>query len=407
MIYLVDDKISRQKDYGWNSEKLSLYRDILKPIYSYSEILDNNLSEQIFSDNSIVLFHESFFDSAVNPENTKDLIKIREKIELLSAKKENFKAAYFSGSKSSRNLSLNKKNAHIPVSILYQNLSVFIEKVMRGESDFRYLLFGENYKIEEILLNQLLLSNNNIDDLDYIPKTLNFIALTEINEIEEVFSNADHKTFYADEDNIVSDNYLNSKIEEWFLEKEYDNIFIPLCFGQTLSDFNGLRLATLIRCTKSISQLSNIFIYSFTGLEDFFENDYVNILKTKNVELVEYKKASFKEAVLRQRKQLKVDELPVELNKLDLKIPDNYDDNHSIANEYGIYQLAYNAGVDINEIKDFDSDKLESLYFKWLITKNGLHEEITEEQKEENKKYRVKLKGPTFVGYKIDLSKSR
>jgi hypothetical protein len=220
MIYLIDDKIGRQKDYGWNPEKLNLYRDTLKPIYSYSEILDKNLSKEIFSDNSIVLFHESFFDSAINAKNAKDLTEIREKIEFLSSQKENFKAAYFSGSKSSRNLSKNKKNAHIPVSILYQNLSVFIEKVMKGESDFRYLLFGENYKFEEILLDQLIHSNNNIDDLEYIPKTSNFIALTEINEIEEVFSNADCKTFYSDEDNVVSDNYLNSRIEE--LESDAD-----------------------------------------------------------------------------------------------------------------------------------------------------------------------------------------
>jgi hypothetical protein len=32
MIYLIDDKIGRQKDYGWNPENLNLYRDTLKPI---------------------------------------------------------------------------------------------------------------------------------------------------------------------------------------------------------------------------------------------------------------------------------------------------------------------------------------------------------------------------------------
>lgn len=87
-------------------------------------------------------------------------------------------------------------------------------------------------------------------------------------------------------------------------------------------------------------------------------------------------------------------------------MPDNYEDNHSIANEFGIYQLAYNAGININEITDFDKEKLNSIYFKWLIAKNGLYEDLPEKDYKENEIFRTESQniGLNIVG-KIDLSK--
>ena len=95
-----------------------------------------------------------------------------------------------------------------------------------------------------------------------------------------------------------------------------------------------------------------------------------------------------------------------EISKLTLEVPDNYEDNHSIANEFGIYQLAYNAGININEITDFDKEKLNSIYFKWLIAKNGLYEDLPEKNYKENEIFRTEIqnRGLKIVG-KIDLSK--
>ena len=46
------------------------------------------------------------------------------------------------------------------------------------------------------------------------------------------------------------------KLKMILLEEKYDNIFLPLCFGPTLSDYNGLRLATHIRCTDTPNNVS-------------------------------------------------------------------------------------------------------------------------------------------------------
>jgi hypothetical protein len=128
-------------------------------------------------------------------------------------------------------------------------------------------------------------------------------------------------------------------------------------------------------------------------------------VKTKNVFLVDYKYSAFQE-IKSVESELSIEELSKEIQKLNLSVPDNYEDNHSIANEFGIYQLAYNAGINIDEITDFDKEKLNSIYFKWLIAKNGLYEELPEKDKEENKIFRTEVQNInlTVVG-KIDLSK--
>jgi hypothetical protein len=141
-------------------------------------------------------------------------------------------------------------------------------------------------------------------------------------------------------------------------------------------------------------------------MEYLLQNEYFNILRTKGIELVDYNKKAFQIAISRRSSHLKHHEIPNEIKKLELQPPKNYLDNHSIANEFGIYQLAYNAGIDINEITDFDKDKLDSLYFKWLVAKNGLNDDLPEDMKQENKIFRneIRLKGPTIIG-KIDLTK--
>ena len=63
-------------------------------------------------------------------------------------------------------------------------------------------------------------------------------------------------------------------------------------------------------------------------------------------------------------------------------------------------------GININEITDFDKEKLNSIYFKWLIAKNGLYEDLPEKNYKENEIFRTEIqnRGLKIVG-KIDLSK--
>lgn len=367
MIYLIDDKRSRQLDYGWNEQLFQKYSDFITPLYLYEEIKKVS-SEKILSKNNIVLFHESFFDSVDN-KHKNDGVDIRKSLNKLSNENKGFMLSFFSGSKNSRKLDNNV--AYLPVSSLYQNLEVFIQKTQEGQKDFRYLLFGEKPNIESELLNKLLNANDLLEDSNHVVSSANFIAKSLENEIDDVFGSEDNGTFFLDEkyDSLINDEYLNDKVLEWFTTKEYDSIFIPLCFGNSLSDFNGLRFAAHIRCTDTPNQLKNIFLYSFIGDNTMlFENEYFDVLKTKNIQLIDYKKSTFKEAVDQKTKKILKEELPLEISKIRLDPPKNYEDSHSIANEWAIYRWARTINRSDNNIDKIENRIDSNLYFKYLQT---------------------------------------
>ncbi len=151
MIYLIDDKKNRQSDYGWSKEKLEIYLDVLTPIYTYSEIEKTEERAEIFKEGNTIIFHESFFDN-IDIIHKSNSLEIRKKLNDFSKNNEGFNLVTFSGSKNSRKLA--KNIGSLPVSVMYQNLSAFIEKIKNGESNLEYLLFGENIKLEKELVEQ-------------------------------------------------------------------------------------------------------------------------------------------------------------------------------------------------------------------------------------------------------------
>lgn len=395
-LYLIDDKRKRQSsDYHWSSERFEQFKEFIQCIYTLEELEEKN--NEIFSEDNIIIYHESFLDQTTK---AKEAQEKRNKLTNWSKSKKNL-LIYFSGSMNSREL--NDNIAFIPVSTLYANLEIFINKITQNEVNLEYLLFGENINIEKDLIKkQELALNATFKENPYHINGTNLFINPSKYFISSPILDIEEKTIFSD----VSDQKLSQKINEWLNNVKYDNLFIPLCFGNSLSDFNGLRLAAHIRCTVTFNQLSRIFIYGFVGIDFLLQNEYFNILKTKNICLIPFSKKAFMEYSNFTYKPLTISELPADISKLQLNIPKNYDDSHSIANEFGIYQLAYNAGIDINEITDFDKHKLDSLYFKWLVAKNGLYEELPREVQQENKIFRneIRLKGPTIVG-KIDLTK--
>jgi hypothetical protein len=398
MIFLIDDKKQRQLGYGWNEMKIEKFNPFLKPIYSYDQILNDSIREEIFSPGSVVLFHESFFDAESN-RHAKNSMTIRIELEKYAKKTENFKLVFFSGSKNSRYQ--DKNVVYLPVSQLYINLENFIVNYSKGDSDLRFLLYGSNHLIEEYLINSYIKANNEIDQLlDYDSQSINLYIRPFQNFIQKPLLKFDEQTIF----NKVSDDDLNDLVLKWLNHKKYQNVFIPLCFGPVLSDFNGLRLALHIRTTSTLSQFANICIYGIVDHSYLVQNDYYDVLKTKNVRLIDYKKSSFRDALFLNFSDLNMDNLSVELDKIKLNPPGNYYDNHSIANVWGVYQLARNANIKIDEIKGFEKEKLSDIYFKWLITKNNLKIPISEEQKNEQIIYAEKLEGVKVIG-KIDLSK--
>lgn len=151
MIYLIDDKKNRQSNYGWSKEKLEIYMEVLTPIHTYSEIEKTEERDKIFKEGNTIILHESFFDNidVIHKSNSLEIIN---KLNDFSNYNEGFNLVTFSGSKNSRKLV--KNIGSLPVSVMYQNLSVFIEKIKNGESNLEYLLFGENIKLEKELVEK-------------------------------------------------------------------------------------------------------------------------------------------------------------------------------------------------------------------------------------------------------------
>lgn len=365
MIYLIDDKKDRQhKDFGWSDEKFAQYTDFIKPLYSIEEIV--HIGEIIYNENNIILYHESFLDFSNNRQKA---IEQRRKLQNIAETKTNLSIAFFSGSIGSR--SLNRNIAHLPVSKLYQNLEIAVKQHTQGSIDLKHLLYGKKPKIEEELHSKLTQASKDIEE-DYANLSGNNLF---IRPTSNFIQNAINGAFEGKLFNDVSDEKFSEKVNEWLSETEYDNIFFPLCFGQTLSDYNGLRLATHIRCTPTKNQLKRIFIYGFVGLEYIVDHEYFNILKTKNVELVPYCKKAFEVAANKNFEPVKPEELSKEIQKLKLDPPLNYADSHSITNEWAIHQWAKTIGCDeTDELTKVFQNVHTNLYFKYLKTINPISE---------------------------------
>ena len=364
MIYLIDDKKTRQEDFGWTEEKFAQYANYLTPLYNIDDI--TKIGENLYNYGNIILYHESFLDFTGDRDRA---VKHRSKLAEKAAAIKGLSVAFFSGSQSSR--SLHENVAHLPVAILYQNLEVLIHQDEQQNNDLKYLLFGESPEIEEKLNVKLTQANKEIETDAAIISGNNLFIRPNLRYIQNAIQGAIEGTIFND----VSDEKLSEKINEWLTEAEYDNIFIPLCFGQTLSDYNGMRLATHIRCNASPNQLKRIFIYSFVGIEYLLDNEYFNILKTKNIELVSYSKKAFFEAVKGDFEALKTEELPKEITKLKLDPPLNYADSHSITNEWAIHQWAKTIGCDeTDELEKVFQNVESNLYFKYLRTINPISE---------------------------------
>lgn len=144
MIYLIDEKQKRQQNYGWNSTKFEQYGEILTPIH-HVELLEDIGKEVLFTEENIILFHDSFFDTPSNKhEDSSEALKSR-----LQAKSDTLKIASFSGGVSSRTL-LGENFASLHVSWVYKNLAYFLENYSKGDANLKYLVFGPNHKYEEV-----------------------------------------------------------------------------------------------------------------------------------------------------------------------------------------------------------------------------------------------------------------
>lgn len=230
MIYLIEDKTSRRNDYGWSDKRIAQYKDTITIVDSIQDLL--NYSDIILSSDNIVLYHESFANTA----------DFDQKIELGSflneIKNHDLMIAYFSGSKSQRTLDSNVCN--LPPHAMYANLEHFINMHSAGDTDFKYLMFGKNPELEDKIREAIINTNsNNVeeDKIETSKKMFFFIASDE--PLEPPYENAciqDSFDFDCD------DTSLSNVIQEDLCTTKYDALYVPLCFGETLSDFLGYDL---------------------------------------------------------------------------------------------------------------------------------------------------------------------
>jgi len=358
MIYIIDDKKSRQEDFGWDEKLFKTYSNDIVPVRSIEEL--SSLQESILQSGNTILFHESFFAS-----------EDASKQEIINAFKYSLKdgtdrlyIAYFSGSKGGRYVKDNI--CMLPPDVLYTNLEIFINKLKGGDINFKYLAFGENHTIEESIRERLdRINDENIGgDKVSVQNNIFFAVTSDDTEVEPPFNNISiiRDWDLAFRDNPISDIDLDKLVMNWFMERKYDAIYIPLCFGKTLSDFMGLRLAMHIRFTSTLNQTTPVFIYGAALYNEIKQNYCFDILKTTTVRLIHCDNSS-----LIKSNQLDIPEcdLAKDLGIIHLDMPSNIG-GHSLANQWGAEVLARVTNIKYDTPIEV-SVSLKSIYFKYAL----------------------------------------
>ncbi len=370
MIYLIDEKTNRQSSFGWNTEKFEKYKELICPIHDYYVFSDNNFVNEILSTGNVVLMHESFFNG-IDLDKKAMANDFQNKLDSFANDRKVF-VAYYGGSKRSRKIDGNK--AYLPVSVFYEHLEVYLENCQSGVKDINFLLWGKNPQIEKQLIDKIKEANERMqeDQLDYSSVDANVLILTTADSNRLVLPGLQSRNerLFPDPKALdpISDELLHSRVIEWLSDKTYDAIILPMCFGPVLSDYNGLRLATHIRCTVTPNQCVPIYIYSVVDLSFIIGNDYFDIIKTDGVFLIGYDDTSFKKAIGVNRVIIGKESMIAEMKKVHLSIPKNYIDSHSIANEWAIYRWAKTIGVEDKDIEEVIKNVESNLYFKYLNT---------------------------------------
>ncbi|MBP5422824.1 MAG: hypothetical protein J6Y78_10330 [Paludibacteraceae bacterium] len=370
MIYLIEDKTSRRNDYGWSNKRIKLYKDAICVIDCVTTLLEK--TEEILLIDNILLYHESFVNSA-DCEQEQEVENFLNNVE-----NKGIKIAFFSGSKSQRTLDNNVCN--LPPHVMYANLEHFIKKHADGDTDFKYLMFGKNPDLEDKLryaINEINVSNVEGEKIETSKKLFFFIASDD--SLDPPYENIDYNDSFDFE---CDDTSLSYTINQNLNAVKYDGIYIPLCFGETLSDFMGLRLAMLIRFTKSLNWLTPIIIYGEAGYQDMISNECFDILKMPGIYYTHSDYQSINDSS-QSLADITVSDYNIGLNNIHLNIPSDIGDNHSVSNKWAIHQWAH--ALNISEESDFDSveDKvINSLYFKYLVSLNSLKKHVVTNDKD-------------------------
>lgn len=214
-------------------------------------------------------------------------------------------------------------------------------------------------------------------------------------QVEKVFNDKE----------VTLEQWIENKFLSKLREYQFTNIFIPLSPNFAISDFIGLLIAMHIRCTQTLNQNTNIFIYGVNDYGRILNNEFFDILKTKGVSLIDYSLNEIVKNGKQERIHLPKEKIKEEVSKINLKVPKNLYDNHSVANIWGMHRLLEIEGIEKDQIPDLKGNSLlNTIYFKWLVAKNKISVKVIEEAKKETIREKNKLPGPKKRG-KINLKK--
>lgn len=373
MIYLIDDKKSRQTDYEWSDSKLEEYSDVMTSISDFEKL--SVCMDKIQQADSIVMYHESFINVVGGDAHRNNISQWLKDIE----KEQGIKIAYFSGSKSHRSINSVGSICNLPPDVLYTNLECFLQNYRRGETDFKYLLFGQNPELEDNLRKAIIEANetNMEQNPQASDKKLLFFLATE----EALYPPFNNVTIEDSFDFSCDDSSLCGVIEDKMGSDKFDGVFVPLCFGETLSDFLGLRLAMLIRLSETQNKLTPIVIYGEVTYSDLLHNDCFDILKMPGVYYVGY---GYKDimSVSLSLHDISDEEYENGIRNMRLSIPTNIGDNHSVSNQWAIYRWTEMFNWNDRALEILDKSFLDSLYFKYLYARFGGHDKFKNKHKQ-------------------------
>ena len=359
MIYLIDDKTSRRTDYGWPDSQIELYKDYIVVIDCYDKFSLNRIN--LSSSDNIILYHESFAN-AINYEHKKSVEEFFQELE-----KNGQMITRFSGSKNRR--TLNGKVCNMPPDILYHNLEYFIQKSIDGDTDFKYLMFGQNPELEQNLhdaITQMNRENTGKEKCNSNKKLFFFVASDE--GLEAPFQNVEVRDNF---DYQCDDAGLCETISDELEGDKYDGIYIPLCFGETLSDFLGLRLAMLIRFSCTKNKLTPLIIYGEASYPDMLNNECFDILKMPGVHYVH---TDYKSLIEISSTLADIDDTKYAsgLKNIHLNIPSDIGDNHNISNKWAIHRWAHVLNASDSNIEKNDTRIMPDLYFRYLTALHAI-----------------------------------
>jgi hypothetical protein len=208
MIYLIDDKKLRQESLNWSKEKFEIYSDLIKPIYNYKEL--DLVKLNMFENQNIIIFHESFFDNPINKAD-KNADKIKQDL-IDYANKKNFRVVFFSGSNGSRKI-INNLAYTFPLN-LYSNLEYVIKKYKNDITNLtlKDFLFGEKYKEEEFLILK-----KEISELLYRKET-KFNNLFKLQKLVEQFNTLSNSNIILND--TIDNSYLKFQLNSIKLNNE-------------------------------------------------------------------------------------------------------------------------------------------------------------------------------------------